>query len=300
MNRRPLWKISVTSSPEAEEAVLNLFENVFGEPACSTTDARTGKTIVSSYLRGKPTQAKISELRAGLERIKASGLGLKSLKVSQAKLPSQNWAESWKRHFKAIEVGTVLLIRPSWSRRRARRGQAVLVLDPGLSFGTGHHPTTEFCLRQLAAHSTPGGGGACLDLGTGSGILALAAARLGYERINAMDIDPKAIRVARANARRNHLEGRIRFSRGDATRLSGRGFPRYSIICANLVSNLLLQIRERLLARLSADGVLVLAGILKSEFPAVQRAYESAGLGLLASRTQNEWRSGSFGWRAGK
>jgi ribosomal protein L11 methyltransferase len=296
MKPRPLWKISVTTSAEAEEAVLYLFESVFGEPASSSTNLQTGTIVISAYLPWKPGRAKAGELNAGLKRIRASDLGLKSLRVTRAKVPPQNWAESWKRHFKPIEVSPLLLIKPSWSRRRSRKGQAVLVLDPGLSFGTGHHPTTGFCLRQLAAHSRPGQGVACLDLGTGSGILALAAARLGYEPIEAIDIDSEAIRVARTNARRNHLEGSIRFQQADAEGWLRRGSGQYSIICANLVSNLLLHLRERLLARLRADGALVLAGILKSEFPTVQRAYESAGLRLLASRTENEWRSGSFGW----
>ncbi len=273
-----------------------LFERVLGEPPCSWTDFETGTMLVTAYLGRKPLASASRELRNGLKHIRACGLKLNSLKVFQAKLRRQNWTESWKRHFKPIEVGSSLLIKPSWSRRRPRKGQAMLVLDPGLSFGTGHHPTTGFCLSQLAAHSRPGQGRGCLDLGTGSGILALAAARLGYQSIDAIDIDPESIRVARANARRNHLESRVGFRQGDATRLARHGSRKYSIICANLVSNLLLHLREKLLARLRTDGVLVLAGILKTEFPGLRRAYEAAGLRLLASRTENEWRSGSFAW----
>ena len=140
------------------------------------------------------------------------------------------------------------------------------MLDPGLSFGTGHHPTTAFCLRQLAAGRRPGEARACLDVGTGSGILAIAAAKLGYAPVDAFDFDPQAVAVARANAQRNGVAARIRFWRQDLTRLPVPRPRKYFLICANLVSNLLLTERERILARLRQDGVLVVAGILNGEF----------------------------------
>jgi ribosomal protein L11 methyltransferase len=221
------------------------------------------------------------------------GLG----KISLQRIRQEDWAESWKLHFQPLVIGSALLLKPSWSRRRLRKGQAVIVLDPGLSFGTGRHPTTAFCLRQLVARRRPGEAQSCLDIGTGSGILAIAAAKLGYAPVDAFDFDPQSIRVAHANARRNGVSARIRFRRQDLTRLPCRGARKYSLVCANLVSNLLLAERERILARLRPDGVLVVAGILKGEFAQVQRAFAGAGLRLMASRAENEWRSGAFTWR---
>jgi ribosomal protein L11 methyltransferase len=189
-----------------------------------------------------------------------------------------------------------LLIKPSWSRRRPRKGQSVVVLDPGLSFGTGQHPTTGFCLRQLAARRKPAARQSFLDIGTGSGILAIAAAKLGYEPVEAFDFDAEAVRIARENAAKNQVSAGIRLRRQDVTKLPLRSAGKYSVICANLIANLLLSERGRLLARLPEDGVLVLAGILKTEFRQVQRAFESAGLRLVASRTEHEWRSGAFIW----
>lgn len=137
----------------------------------------------------------------------------------------------------------------------------------------------------------------CLDVGTGSGILAIAAARLGYSPVDALDYDPDSVHVARANARRNGLSPRIRFQWRDLTSLSRSSARKYSVICANLVSSLLVAELERILARLSADGVLIAAGILRSEFGCVQAAFDNAGLRLAASRAQNEWRSGAFTWQ---
>ncbi len=133
-----------------------------------------------------------------------------------------------------------------------------------------------------------------MDIGTGSGILSIAAAKLGYAPIQAIDFDPEAIRAARLNAQRNSVIYKIKIARRDLTRLSRQSMKKYDFICANLISTLLIAERDRILARLQEEGVLVLAGILKSEFPEVQRVYETAGLKLIGSRTEKEWRSGTF------
>ena len=133
-----------------------------------------------------------------------------------------------------------------------------------------------------------------MDIGTGSGILAIAAAKLGYAPVEAFDLDSDAVRIARTNALRNGVAGKIRFLRQDFTRLPQRSSGKYSVICANLMANLLVNERDRILAHLQPDGVLVLAGILETEFERVRQAYEAAGLRLAGSRTQKEWRSGAF------
>jgi ribosomal protein L11 methyltransferase len=296
MKRTPLWKISVTTTPEAEEAVAELLGGAFGQPVSSYTDAETRQTAVSVYLQRRPdwSRARQVELASGLKRITGSGLKLGPGKISLKRIPQEDWAESWKLHFKPLVIGSALLLKPSWSRRRPRNGQAVIVLDPGLSFGTGRHPTTAFCLRQLVASRRPDEAQSCLDVGTGSGILAIAAAKLGYAPVDAFDFDPQAVRVAHANARRNRVVAKIRFRRQDLTKLPCRGARKYSLVCANLVSNLLLSEMKRILARLRQDGVLVVAGILEGEFAVVQRALVTAGLRLMASRIENEWRSGAF------
>jgi ribosomal protein L11 methyltransferase len=209
----------------------------------------------------------------------------------------QNWAESWKRHFKPLEIHSRLLIRPSWSKRKPKRGQAVVVLEPGLSFGTGNHPTTAYCLEELVAHRTEATAQGMLDLGTGSGILAIAAARLGYAPIEALDVDPDAIRIARENARTNHAAGQIHFSCSRVEKLSENPRRKFPVVCANLISNLLIQERKRILSKVQDKGILVLAGILKVEFEAVAKAFQSAGMRLLRSQSRGEWRSGTWAKR---
>ena len=231
--------------------------------------------------------------RRGLEELKTYGLRIGSAKLRFDRIRQEDWAESWKKHFKPFEIGRRLLVRPSWSRRRARRGQAVVELDPGLSFGTGQHPTTAYCLRQLVSRRRPDEPQSFLDLGTGSGILAIAAAKLGYAPIEALDFDTEAIRIARANACANQVEKLIRFQRQDLSKLRGGG-NRYSVVCANLTADLLRRERNRILARLEPKGVLVLAGILDREFAEVQDEFEAARLRLVSSCREKEWRSGTF------
>jgi ribosomal protein L11 methyltransferase len=163
-----------------------------------------------------------------------------------------------------------------------------------MSFGTGQHPTTSFCLRELVRRRRATQPQSFLDIGTGSGILAIAAAKLGYNPVDAFDFDPEAIRIAQANARLNRVSDRIRFARQDVTRLARRAPRQYSVICANLISTLLEAARARILARLAQGGVLVVAGILDTEFPRVAAAYQATGLRLVRSRVEKEWRSGAF------
>ena len=133
-----------------------------------------------------------------------------------------------------------------------------------------------------------------LDIGTGSGILAIAAAKLGCQPVDAFDFDPEAVRVARANARVNRVAGKLSIAPGDVTRLPFRPAQKYDLVCANLISNLLIAQRRRIVAHLNPGGTLVLAGILKSEFAEVERVFTDSGLKLDAAKNEKEWRSGAF------
>jgi ribosomal protein L11 methyltransferase len=196
-----------------------------------------------------------------------------------------------------MEFGRALLVKPTWIRRRPRAGQQVVVLDPGLSFGTGQHPTTRFCLAQIVACRLPDAAQSLLDIGTGSGLLAIAAAKLGYRPVEAYDFDADAVRVGRANARLNKVSRTVRLSQRDLTREPPRSVQKFDVVCANLIHDLLIAERARILGRLRPYGTLVLAGILRGQFSAVVRAYREAGLRLTATKRENEWQSGAFAMR---
>ncbi|MGH7977314.1 MAG: 50S ribosomal protein L11 methyltransferase, partial [Limisphaerales bacterium] len=229
-----------------------------------------------------------------LKRIKNCGLKIGADKIKITKVKREDWAESWKRHFKPIEIGNALLVKPSWSKKRAQKNQAIVVLDPGLSFGTGHHPTTSFCLNEIVRRQKFGSRQSFLDIGAGSGILAIAAAKLGYKSIRAIDFDPEAVRVAKANARANGVLQKIKIVRGDVAKFRAKPKEQFDLVCANLISDLLVAERKKITAQLRRGGILVLAGILSQEFSEVQKAFENCGLKLVSAKSENEWRSGSF------
>jgi ribosomal protein L11 methyltransferase len=292
-----LWQVSVRlMRSDCDEAVGKLLAQSFGQLPSIHRDLEKGSTTVTIYLKRRPEWSRLARQRLtealdGIQGIRAS----RGCEPKLSKLNSQNWAQSWKRHFKPLEIGKRLLIRPSWSRRRPRSDQEEVVLDPGMSFGTGQHPTTEFCLEELVRERRAGATQQpFLDVGTGSGILAISAAKLGCRPVHAFDIDGEAVRIARANARSNRVGTGIRFARKDLSALSASGRDVYAIICANLLANVLIAESRRLAGMLRPDGLLVVAGILNSEFHEVQQAYEGAGLRLIRSRRQREWRSGSF------
>jgi ribosomal protein L11 methyltransferase len=296
MKREIIWKTSIATSAEAEDAVAELLATHVAPGPSAYTDVETGVTTVSVYTTTPPKKfpATKAALRSGLAQLKLFGLNIGSGRMSLVKLPRENWADSWKRHFPALEIGPALLVKPSWIKRKLKPGQKLVVLDPGLSFGTGQHPTTGFCLREIVRLASDATARSFLDMGTGSGILAIAAAKLGYAPVHAFDFDPQCVKVSAANARTNRVETKIKITRADLTKLPLRAAKQYDFVCANLLANLLIMERDRILARVKPRGVLVVAGILKREFSEVQTVYEAAGWRLIASKSQKEWRSGTF------
>ncbi len=293
---RPLWQISVTTSREAEEAVVELLQRLFAQPAFSYTPADRDVSFATVFVTWpiEQVRSKRAELKTSLEGIAKLGLALGPGEIRTRRVPREDWTTSWRKHFKTLRIGKALLIRPTWSKDTGAKGQAVVTLDPGLSFGTGQHATTSFCLRELVRTRRVREDQSFLDVGTGSGILAIAAVKLGYHPVRAFDNDPTAVRIAKANARQNRCQDKLSIVRQDLTRLSRESTHRFDLICANLVQDLVLRERERLLSRLQPEGKLVLAGILTHQFPAVKAAYEEAGLALQIVDTKGEWRSGAF------
>lgn len=299
-----LWRIAVTTSPQAEDAVAELLASTLGAPAAAYFDLESQASTVSVFLEEGQFLPAVArrEIAAGLERLRACDLPVHPATLAIGRIKRENWAESWKKHFHPIEISIgrgrsrsrPLLIKPPWSKRRALKHQAVVVLDPGLSFGTGHHPTTAFCLHQIARCLKSGASQSLLDIGTGSGILAIAAAKLGYQPVHAFDFDPEAVRIARENARKNRVDHKILLTRNDITQMPRRSAERYDVVCANLISDLLIAERERIIGRLKRGGTLVLAGILEKEFATVEKFFLQSGLKLAAHRAEKEWNSGAF------
>ena len=196
-----------------------------------------------------------------------------------------DWAESWKEHFHVLRLGRRLVIKPSWRRHRRDGDEVVIDLDPGMAFGTGLHPTTRLCLEAVEALADRGPLGRTLDVGCGSGILAIAAVKLGATRVLGVDIDPIAIEATEANARHNRVNKRIRAREGSVPTEEGP----FDTVLANLIAGILVELAPHLAAELLPGGRLVASGIFIDREASVREAFEAAGLRLTDRRHTSDW-----------
>ncbi len=194
----------------------------------------------------------------------------------------EDWENAWKQHYHALEVGEWLVVVPSWEEYRGARIQ--LRLDPGMAFGTGTHETTFLCLEALDEQVRSGV--RVLDIGTGSGILAVAALLLGADSALGVDIDPMAVRTANENALRNGVEGQFQAVCGD---LAAAAEGTYDIITANIVADAILRLAPQVPALLAPEGLFVASGILTERAAEVAAALAGMGFGQVETREKNGW-----------
>lgn len=195
-------------------------------------------------------------------------------------LAPEDWADGWKKHFKPVRVGR-FFIHPGWIKPDENETHPVRI-DPSLAFGTGLHPTTQLCLKEMDRLMPVK---SFLDVGTGSGILALAAASCGVPQVVALDNDPEACRVARENLQKNGMQGKVELIEGEITRVAGN----FSLVAANILSGTLIPMAADLTARLAPKGVLLLAGLLNDEVSEVVTAYLEAGCRHVKTEDDGEW-----------
>jgi ribosomal protein L11 methyltransferase len=199
-------------------------------------------------------------------------------------LREEDWATAWKAFYKPFRVGRRLVVRPSWEPYAAAPDDCVLELDPGMAFGTGEHPTTRLCLEALEERVRPGD--RVLDWGTGSGILAIAAVKLGATWVDARDHDPVAVAAARENARRNEVADRVLVERGDLP-----GAAPYDGVVANILAGPILAAAPRLRRLTRPGGWLIASGLTDARVAAVARALQDAGFSPPLTRAAGEWRA---------
>ena len=255
-------------------------------------DAESGETWQTLYFS---TREEAENAKEKLEELRPlwSELDIKIGEITLSELKKENWAESWKIHFKPMEISDRLAITPPWVDFPAKNGQKVIILNPGLSFGTGQHATTKFCLTQLdeLAQSLPENA-SMLDAGCGSGILAIAAVKLGWHDVCAFDIDPDAVRISQENSADNGVD-QIQYAVAPLLEYSC-GEKQFDCIAANILSSALLAGKNKLLSMLKPGGTLILAGIQDGEFEIVKKSFCASGCELIVTAEENGWRGGMF------
>ena len=197
-----------------------------------------------------------------------------------------DWQNAWKEHFTLLRIGRRLVVKPSWIEYEAAEGDVLVELDPGLAFGTGYHPTTYSCLEIMEESVAPGM--EILDLGCGSGILTIAAVKLGAGRVVALDIDPQAVKASRQNFRRTKIKGQVQLDQGSLpNRLAPAGA--FDMVLANISAR---GIRERapdILPTLKPEGMLVASGIIEEQYPETEQALLAAGYRDIKVWPREDW-----------
>ena len=248
------------------------------------------RVVIKAYLPADSDPApKMCKLEAFMSELSrrhsAACFGVPTLTA----VNTEDWSSSWKVHFKPLRVGKHLLIVPTWEEAAQLPGDLVIRIDPGMAFGTGGHETTRLCLELLEQvmmeRSDLAAAPSLLDLGTGSGILAMAASLLGAGRILALDIDPDAVEVARENLTLNHLSGRVECGTAPLESLT----ERFDVILANILAEELVRLAPFLSDCLQPGGTLILSGILAEKEQLLLEGFDSQPLKYCRTLCAGEW-----------
>ena len=285
-------EISVQADGEAGEAVAEVF-NRYGEGGAVIEMLLEGEEIPPS---GEPIVRVKTYLPAngdGHRRRRAIEEALWHLgqlypipEPEIRELTAEDWAEAWKKGYEVQRIGRRLVVVPSWEAYTARPGEVVVCMEPGMAFGTGLHPTTRLCLSALEDHLRAGD--YVLDVGTGSGILAIAAAKLGAAHVMALDIDPTAVEVARGNVLLNGVADRVAVHVGTLESLWPR-IRESQVIVVNILAPTIIEMTSQLAAKLAPEGCLICSGILLEQAPAVKAALAEVGLRVVEQRSEGDW-----------
>ena len=286
-------EVSVTVDPEVAEAVSEVFHRL-------NPDAEHGSAVIE--LRGFDPTGDVHRLQAtvrtylpdtplGRERLRRIEEALGHLNAIRPvpepivrPLSEEDWLDAWKRHFQPLPVGQRLIVIPAWQPYEPEEGQIPIIIEPGMAFGTGLHPSTRLALQLLESSVRPGA--RVLDVGTGSGILAIAAARLGAVEVVATDIDPQAVAAARENIARNELTAKVQVHEGS---FPARRTP-FDVVVVNILHHVILNLLDQgLWEYVRPGGDLLLSGIIRPHETEVLLAVTARG-GRIAHRlVEEDW-----------
>ncbi len=294
-------ELSIEADLEAVETISEILGRVATggttvEPAYDLVDEGLGArvdpsrpAVVRGYVPARDAsaaQAAVAEVAEALGHLQA--FGLRAIGDLRTRIVhEEDWASAWKAYFPVLRVGRRIVIRPTWRRHRREAEDVVIAMDPGMAFGTGLHPTTRLCLAALEPLADDGRltGARVLDVGCGSGILAIAALRLGAASALGVDTDPIAIESTNANARRNGLTRRTRAWVGSLP----SGEPPFDVVLANLIAGVLVPLAPALRLEIADGGTLLASGIFIDREAEVRAAFAAAGLAVSHRLVEGDW-----------
>ena len=284
-----------TKDLDRASAVISMLDNglMIEDYSDFSLNGMYGELVDDSILHADKTRAKISifvpEEKNLSEYIAFIDAKLSSMSIPFSKeiegMEEENWADSWKKYFKPIKLGRVTIV-PAWEEYNSSDGEVIIKIDPGMAFGTGTHETTRLVMKIM--QDTVTGGEAVLDVGCGSGILAITASKLGAKRCNAYDIDPVAVKVAKENAAIAECEN---ITVGTSDLLSGveRIPGGYNLCVANIVADIIIRMLPDIHTYLTPSSPIILSGIVAEREEDIKRAAAQHGYGVVRIERENDW-----------
>lgn len=280
-------EITIEATAEAVDAITGIMMDEGSGGTAITHLAGTPSQHLTDVIGYLPVDDRLENrllnIRERVSNLPELGLELRSKEIGIKWVQEEDWATAWKAHFHPIRMGRIV-IKPSWEDFKPEPNDIIIDIDPGMAFGTGSHPTTKLCILALQDYIT--GGETVLDMGTGSGILAMAAAKLGAGKITGLDIDSVAVDVACENVKNAGLADVIQIGCADnPSAFEGQA----DIVVANIIAVVIVGMAYDLAKKIKPGGKLIASGIIDDRAPEVRAALESAGLKFVEHRTEAEW-----------
>jgi len=279
------WAVSLVVPTELGEAISNFLMEQGATGIEEVDEDSKGIRLKTYFLQNGREKRGLRALQRYLSSLRMMDPEIPSIQIETTPIPDQDWGEGWKRFFRPVQVTSKFVVRPPWSSTRLKRNQIPIEITPGMAFGTGTHATTKLCIRALEK-ALKSKALTVLDVGTGSGILSIVAARLGAREVLGLDTDEEAAEIARGNVERNRVSDVVKIRKGSIAKIR----TRFDLVVANIDLKSLKRMRWPLLRHVRSRGFLILSGILEEERETICQYYLETGLLKGSEVTQKgEW-----------
>lgn len=305
MNDKDWLEVTIITSSEAVEAVSGILYNT-GVQGVSIEDpedveykkknpgdwdyfdedllqVKEGAIVKGYFKEDEKFEEYLKYIKESIDNLHEYGIDKGKGNVFVTKVNEEDWENNWKKYYKPTKVGEKVVVRPIWEEYKAAEGEVVLDLDPGMAFGTGTHETTRMCIKALEKYVNPAS--TIFDIGTGSGILAIAAAKLGAKKVIGVDLDPVAVTSAKENIGFNNLDN-IEIIHGNLMEVvKGKA----NIVVANIIADIIILLTEDIKTFMEKGSYFISSGIIKERKDDVVRKLEECGLDIIEVNSEGEW-----------